>query len=309
MLTRRFALALCLLSLGGCPPTLAGPALLFDPQTDAVLYSEDQDVLWHPASLTKMMTAYLAFEALKSGKLSMDDKLICSEAAHAQPPSKIGLPVGADLALETGLKALLVKSANDVAVMIAEAVAGSQEAFVQRMNETARRLGMTRTRFKNPNGLPDDDQVTTARDMAYLARAIVRDFPEYAYLFALPNMRIGKINLRNYNSLLTTFDGADGMKTGFICDSGYNIVASATRDGHKLIAVVLGERSDPLRDARASELLEQGFRRYGWKAMFGDKLDSLAMAVPASDTPISLRKDICRPPPAKPKRKTRARRR
>jgi D-alanyl-D-alanine carboxypeptidase len=285
----------------------AGPALVFDPQTDAVFYAEDPDALWHPASLTKLMTAYLTFEALRDGKLTLESKINCSENAHAQAPSKIGLPVGAEMSVELALKALLVKSANDVAVMLAEAVAGSEPAFVRRMNEAAQRLGMSRTRFNNPNGLPDDSQVTTARDLAYLARAIIREFPEYASFFALDAVKIGKVRLRNYNSLLRTFDGADGMKTGFICDSGYNVVASATRQGHKLVAVVLGGRTDPERDERASQLLDHGFRRYWWKSMFATKLDSLAMQASLSEEAVSLRSTICsRPRPAKKRTKRRS---
>ncbi len=299
------AVALTGLLASWSAPALAGPALVFDPQTDAVFYSEDPDALWHPASLTKLMTAYLTFEALHDGKLTMESKIACSENAHAQAPSKIGLPVGAEMTVELALKALLVKSANDVAVMLAEAVAGSEPAFVQRMNETAKRLGMSRTKYNNPNGLPDDAQVTTARDLAYLARAIIREFPEYAPFFALDSIKIGKVRLRNYNSLLRTLEGADGMKTGFICDSGYNVVASATRQGHKLVAVVLGGRTDPERDARASDLLDHGFRRYWWKSMFATKLDALAMQASLSDEAVSLRSTIC----SRPRKKRRTRRR
>lgn len=300
------AAALGMLVASWQAPAAAGPALVFDPTTDAVLYAEDSDALWYPASLTKLMTAYLTFEALRDGKLTMQSKLLCSANAHAQPPSKIGLPIGAEMSVELGLKALLVKSANDVAVMLAEAVAGTEEVFVQRMNETAQRLGMSRTRFFNPNGLPHDGQVTTARDLAYLSRAIILEFPEHAHLFSVDTMNIGKVRLRNYNSLLRTFEGADGMKTGFICDSGYNVVASATREGRKLVAVVLGGRTDPERDLRASQLLDHGFRRYLWKSMFGNKLDSLAMQASLSEAPVSLRSSVCAKPRAvkkKPKRK------
>lgn len=247
---------------------MAGPALLFDASNGKVLYAEDQDHQWFPASLTKIMTAYLTFEALKSGKLAPDAKVSCSESAHAQPPSKIGLPVGAEMTVELALKALIVKSANDVAVMLAEAVGGSEAAFVERMNLTAQRLGMTRTRFVNPNGLPAPDQVTTARDLAKLSMAVLRDFPEYAHYWAMPNMQIGKLRLASHNSLLKTFDGADGLKTGFICDSGFNVVASATRDGTRLMAVVLGEPSGQERSLRAASLLEHGFQQFGWKTLF-----------------------------------------
>ena len=156
-----------------------GPALVFDPSDGKVLYAEDADDHWHPASLTKIMTAYVTFEALKEGKLTLDQRIPYSERAQSQPPSKLGLHIGANLTVDQALKALIIKSANDVAVMLAEAIDGSQPAFVARMNRTAHRLGMTRTVFVNPNGLPAPAQVTTARDLAKLARATLKDYPEY----------------------------------------------------------------------------------------------------------------------------------
>ena len=250
-------------------PAAAGPALLFDAADGKVLYAEDHDNQWHPASLTKIMTALLVFEAIREGKLTLETKIGCSELAHSQPPSKVGLPVGAEMTVETALQALILKSANDVAVMLAEAVAGSQEAFVVRMNATAQRLGMTRTVFANANGLPAPEQVTTARDLARLTQAVLRDYPAYAGMWSMVEMRMGKRKLRSHNSLLNNYEGADGIKTGFICDSGFNIVASATRDGRRLVAVVLGEVTGRERSARAANLLEYGFYAHGWKTMFG----------------------------------------
>lgn len=263
-------------------PASAGPALLFDAADGRVLYAEDQDNQWHPASLTKIMTAYLVFEAIKEGRLTLLTKIGCSELAHSQPPSKIGLPVGSEMTIETALQALIVKSANDVAVMLAEAVAGSQEAFVVRMNATAARLGMTRTVFANANGLPAQEQVSTARDLAKLTAAVVRDFPAHANLWSMPEMRIGKRRLRTHNALLNHYDGADGIKTGFICDSGFNIVASATRDGRRLVAVVLGEATGSQRSTRAANLLEHGFQTHAWKIHFGmQSLDTMPVAADA----------------------------
>jgi D-alanyl-D-alanine carboxypeptidase len=257
-------------------PAAAGPALLVDAATGKVLYAEDQDNQWYPASLAKIMTAYLVFEAIGSGKLDLHDKISVSELAHSQPPSRLGLPVGTEISVETALQALIVKSANDAAVMLAEAVGGSHEAFVARMNATAQRLRMTRTHFVNANGLPAPEQVTTARDLARLTIAVVKDFPAYAHLWSMPEMHIGKRHIRNHNPLLHTYDGADGMKTGFICDSGFNIVASATRDGQRLFAVVLGEISGRERSTRAANLLEHGFQTHAWKAFFGaHTLDTL----------------------------------
>jgi D-alanyl-D-alanine carboxypeptidase len=256
----------------------AGPSLLFDVSSGKVLYAEDQDNQWHPASLAKLMTAYLAFDAVKSGKLTLKQKIACSAAAHNEPPSKVGLPIGGELTVDLALQALVIKSANDVAVMLAEAIGGTETNFVAKMNETATRLGMTRTKFVNPNGLPADDQVTTARDLAKLARAIVTDFPEYAHYWSMAQMRIGKIRVRTHNGLLDTVEGADGLKTGFTCDSGFNIVASATRDGRRLVAVVLGDANAADRNTRASSLLEYGFQQTGLTQVFNTQtLDNMPL--------------------------------
>jgi D-alanyl-D-alanine carboxypeptidase len=161
-------------------------------------------------------------------------------------------------------------------VMLAEAVSGSHEAFVDYMNGMAGRLGMTRTKFANANGLPDPVQVTTVHDVGKLAAAILRDFPQYAYMWAMRDMQVGKRHIHTHNGLLTHYPGADGMKTGFICDSGFNIVASATRANHKLIAVVFGEATIQERSLRAANLLEHGFSTYAWKALFGSQtLDTM----------------------------------
>ncbi len=272
------------------PRASAGPVLLFEPATGNVVYSDDADKSWYPASLTKLMTGYLTFIALKEGKVTWETKLVTSEKAHAQPPSKIGLPVGGELPLDQGVRALIIKSANDVAMMLAETVGGSEEAFVAKMNLVAKRLGMSRTNFVNPNGLPDPQQVTTARDMGILARAILRDFPEYTSLFSEEKMYIGRIRLRTHNSLLKTFQGADGMKTGFVCASGFNVVASATRDGKKLVAVVLGETSGLARAQRATSLLDYGFENQLWKAHFDPRrIDTMAMQPQDAGEPQDLR--------------------
>jgi D-alanyl-D-alanine carboxypeptidase len=239
------------------------------------------------------MTAYVTFQALKAGTVTPDTKVTCSRTATLQAPSKLGLPVGGAITLDVALKVLIVKSANDVAVMIAEAVAGSQDAFIARMNEAAQHLGMTRTHFANVNGLPDERQVTTARDLAKLARAIIVEFPEHADLFSSIQVQVGKKTMRTHNSLLVSFPGADGMKTGFICESGFNVVASATRHGRKLVAVVLGEPSVASRNDRATDLLEKGFRRYLWKSVFGTSLDRLAIQASLGDSPMHLRDSVC----------------
>jgi len=273
-----------LLIIAFCPRALAaGPALLFDVSNGKVLYAEDVDNHWHPASLTKLMTAYIAFEEIKSGRLALKSKISCSAAAHKEPPSKLGLPVGSELTVDMALQALIVKSANDVAVMLAEAVAGNESAFVERMNATAKRLGMRRTNFTNANGLPDTEQVTTARDLAKLSRAVITDFPEFSHYWSMPQMKLGKRHLRSHNGLLRSVEGADGLKTGFTCDSGFNIVASATRDGRHLVAIVLGDPSSAERNVRAKSLLEYGFQQQGWAQLFNNKtVDNMPYAPTAS---------------------------
>jgi D-alanyl-D-alanine carboxypeptidase len=288
----RLLAALLPLLLSLALPARAGPALLFDAAEGKIFYAEDPDDQWHPASLTKIMTAYVTFEAIKEGKLSLSSKISCSELANSQSPSKVGLPVGAEMTVEQGLQTLIVKSANDVAIMLAEAVSGSQEAFVTRMNATAARLGMTRTNFANANGLPDPQQVTTARDLARLAGAVLRDFPEHAALWSLLEVRIGKRRLHTHNGLLANYEGADGLKTGFICDSGFNVVASATRDGVRLIAVVLGEPTGRERTQRAASLLEYGFQTRAWQALFNPPtLASMPLAADAKG-PMTMRQAV-----------------
>jgi D-alanyl-D-alanine carboxypeptidase len=265
-----------MLSVLGVQPASAGPAILFEPSNGKLLYTEDADAQWHPASLTKIMTAYVTFQAIKQGKLTLEQKIACSLVATLQPASKVGLQVGAELTVEKALQAVIIKSANDVTVMLAEAVSGSETAFVAEMNATARRLGMTRTNYVNTNGLPDPGQVTTARDLAKLSRAVVNEFPQFASYWTMTDMRIGNRRLGTHNALLKTFPGADGLKTGFTCDSGFNIVASATRDGRRLMAVVLGETSGNERAVRAASLLEHGFQTYGWKELFNQtSIDNL----------------------------------
>ncbi len=289
----RTGLAMAAAALVAAQPSFAGPSIVIDAKSGLVLYSEEAERPWHPASLTKLMTAYLAFEDIRDGKLSLEDRVVSSQQAVIQPPSKIGLPVGAEMRVETALKALIVKSANDVAVMLAEKMAGSEEAFVARMNATAKRLGMTGTTFKNANGLPHPDQVTTAKDMAILGRVLVKEFPDYGELFALPSFRLGKRFLRSHNELLNSFEGADGMKTGFICSSGYNIVTSATRNGRQLIAVVLGATSGSMRKERAASLMEYGFEIYGWKSMFSASLNAYSFEKAAWSGPTDISGSTC----------------
>ena len=264
----KIVLATLLASALSIGPATAGSALVFDQENGHVLYAEDLDAPWYPASLTKMMTAYIAFTAIREHRATKQTKIFISPAAHKMSPTRLGLKAGKDITLDDALRALIMKSANDVAVAIAETLGGSEEAFIKIMNQTAARLGMSHTHFINPHGLPAEMQVTTARDMGLLAQALLRDFPEEAPLYAQTQATIGKITIGTHNALLTGFPGGDGVKTGYTCASGYNIAASATRDGRRIIAIVLGEGSSNARTARAAALLESGFRTYAWKTSF-----------------------------------------
>ncbi len=218
----------------------ARPHILLDAKSGAVLSHQQAFDRWHPASLTKMMTAYVAFDAIKTGEITMGSPVRVSKYALSKPPSKMGFPVGTILNFENALKIILVKSANDIAVAIAESLSGSEIKFARRMNKTARRLGMNNTNFINPHGLHNPLQYTTARDMGLLARALYRDFPQYAHMLKIPVIRFGNKRLKSYNRLLGRFEGTDGIKPGYVCASGYNIAASASRSGRRLIAIVLG---------------------------------------------------------------------
>ena len=258
-----FILVAALLATSGAKLVSANPVLLFEPESGRVLHAEEADRAWHPASVTKLMTAYLTFEAVKSGAVAWDAEVPLSDHARAQPATRIGLRAGIKLNVEQAVRGLVLRSANDFATALAERIGGTEEKFVESMNATAMRLGMTRTVFRNPHGLPDPEQVTTARDLAVLTMALLKDFPDRAEVFSTPTVRIHKGTFHSQNDLLRTLFGADGMKTGFTCASGYNVVASATRDGHRLIAIVLGAVSRQKRSTRASELIEAGFAYLG----------------------------------------------
>ncbi len=214
--------------------------LVIEAESGKVIHAHNAGQPWYPASVTKVMTAYVTLRAVKEGRLTLETPLTVSANASAQAPVKMGFRAGTTVTVDNALKMLMVKSANDIAVVLAEGVAGSVENFADLMNRHARRLGMTQSTFVNPNGLPADDQISSARDLAILARAVIREMPEYDYYWNLPGIRMGKMVQRNYNTLIGRYPGADGMKTGFICASGFNLVASATRDGKRVIAVVLG---------------------------------------------------------------------
>lgn len=252
-------LALMMALLIAVRPAIAIPQLLIDMKTGEVLYEQQAGQPWHPASLTKLMTAYLAFEAVATGRMSLSSPVTMSRNALKAPPSKMGFPVDTALTLEDALYILIVKSANDVATAIAEAVGGSEENFIAEMNRAASRLGLTGTHFSNANGLHDPSQYTTARDMALLALTIRAQYPQYDDMFATRVLLFGKSRLESQNDLLTGYAGSTGMKTGYVCSSGLNIVATADRRGRSLMAVVFGGSSGRERGEMAASLLDRGF--------------------------------------------------
>ncbi len=267
--------------------------LVVEAESGKVLYAQNAGQPWYPASVTKLMTTYVTLRAVKEGRLTLDQPLTVSHNAVAQAPVKMGFGSGTQVTVDNALKMLMVKSANDIAVVLAEGVAGSIENFADLMNLHARRLGMVQSTFVNPNGLPADDQITSARDLAILARALIREFPEYDYYWHLPGIRMGKMVQRNYNSLLGRYPGADGMKTGFICASGFNLVASATRDGKRLIAVVLGAPSSAARALKAAQLLERGFSSSHGLTWLMPSLGTVETVQPINTAPPNLRDEMC----------------
>src|SRR5712672_352995 len=266
--------------------------LVVEADTGKVLQAENATYPWYPASVTKLMTAYVTLKAVKDGRISLDSLLTVSPVAAAQSPSKMGFRPGIQVTVDNALKMMLVKSANDMAVVLAEGVGGSVDGFSAQMNQAAHRLGMTQTNYVNPNGLPAEGQITSARDLAILARAIIRDLPEYEYFVHIPSIRFGRRVTQNFNKLIGRYPGADGFKTGFICASGYNLVASATRNGKRLIAVVLGASSGQMRAVRAAQLLERGFANntLTWLRPSLGTVDNL---VPIDASPPNLRDEMC----------------
>ncbi|SOE16678.1 D-alanyl-D-alanine carboxypeptidase [Hoeflea halophila] len=268
----------------------ANPVIAVDVGSGRVIEHEEAFQRWYPASLTKLMTIYVVFKAVKAGRMSMQTPVTMSVQAAKEPPSKMYFKPGERFPLDSALKYLMVKSANDVAVAIGEAVSGTEEAFVADMNAAARQLGMNSTRFINPHGLPGDGQYTTARDMALLAVALKREFPEFAHYFSYEGFTTGKKNYTNYNLLMGRFAGADGMKTGYICASGFNQVSSATRNGKSVISVVLGAPSQKTRAEVSAELLHKALTTTAWG---GTRLQSLAPYGDGRDRVVDISGEIC----------------
>jgi D-alanyl-D-alanine carboxypeptidase len=276
------------------PSIAASEALLLvEVDSGKVLHAENAAYPWYPASVTKLMTLYVTLRAVKEGRITINTPFKVSANALAQSPTKMGFKVGTVVTVDNAIKMLMVKSANDMAVLLAEGVSGSVDAFADEMNANARRLGMVQSNFVNPNGLPADGQVVSARDLAILARTLIREFPEYDDYWHLPGIRFGKRVIRNYNRLLDLYPGADGMKTGFICASGFNLVATATRNGRRLIAVVLGAPSGSVRAYRAAKLLEQGFNTNTGLNWLIPSLGTVEQLTPVAAAPPNLREQTC----------------
>jgi D-alanyl-D-alanine carboxypeptidase len=281
-------------SIAVASPARAEALILVDADSGKVLRAENATYPWYPASVTKLMTLYMTLSAIRDHRITFDTMFTVSPNASAQSPTKMGFPVGTQVTVDNALKMMMVKSANDMAVLLAEGIGGSVDDFATAMTETAHRLGMSQSNFVNPNGLPAEGHVMSARDLAILARALIHDFPEYSAYWHIPAIKYGRRVVRNYNPLIGRYPGADGMKTGFICASGFNLVATATRGNKHLIAVVLGAPSSPARAVKAAELLESGFTQnpLSWLTPALGTVDALT---PIDAAPPNLKDQMCGP--------------
>jgi D-alanyl-D-alanine carboxypeptidase len=278
-------------------------AIVVDANSGRILYAKNENELRHPASVTKVMTLYLLFEQLDKGRLRLDSKIPVSARAAAQAPTKLGLAAGATIAVEDAIKAVVTRSANDIAVAIAEAIGGDEESFAALMTKTARGLGMTRTHFANASGLPDESQVTTAYDLTLLGRAIQDHFPRYYSYFATRTFVYRGAPIRNHNHLLERVEGMDGIKTGYTRASGFNLLAAVKRNGYRLVAAVLGGRNAGHRDRIMADLIEDRIgecsqiRTAGTIPLpsTGSSMVAVAKATPAPP-PLPTRSERAEPP-------------
>ncbi|MGR9072469.1 MAG: D-alanyl-D-alanine carboxypeptidase family protein [Gammaproteobacteria bacterium] len=264
------------------PSHAIGSAIVIDALTGDIVHETNAERLWYPASLTKVMTLYLTFKSLKSGRIGLEDKIKVSARAAGQPASRLGLRPGETLTVEQAVLAAATRSANDAAVLLAERLAGSELQFAASMNQQAKALGMRDTVFRNANGLPDKMQVTTARDMAILSRALLRDFPRYYKYFSMPKMVHKGKSYTNINPLLKSYPGADGIKTGYTCGSGYNLIGSAKRGGNRLIAVLLGADNPQQRTSEMAGLMNRGFKALAAGSVAGNLAESKSPALKSS---------------------------
>lgn len=278
----------CVASVFAVPMSRAAatPYLVIDAQTGEVIHAQEATRAWYPASLTKLMTLYVTFKAIQDHRVSLETPFVMSRRAAHMPPSKMGFSPGTEVTLDNALKMMMVKSANDIAVMIAEGISGSVEAFAVEMNQTAARLGMTSSHFVNPNGLHDPRHYSSAKDLALVARALLRDFPQYESLYQIGALQLGDSIIPTHNGLLGRYPGADGMKTGFTCPAGFNVVASATQNERRLIAVVLGYPNAKLRTIKVASLFDSAFKSEPTAL----KLKQLEREV---GDPPNMREDVC----------------
>jgi D-alanyl-D-alanine carboxypeptidase len=261
-------------------------SIVVDAKTGEVLYAKRADSIRYPASITKVMTLYLTFEALAAGRLKLDDRVVFSPHAAAQSPTKLGVAAGDSISVSEAMQALAIKSANDAAVAMAEKLGGTESRFAALMTLRARELGMSSTNFTNASGLPDSRQVTTARDLAIMSRAVMRDYPQYYRLFSQQQFTFRGRVMGNHNRLLGRMDGVDGLKTGFTNASGYNLAVSGVRDGRRLIAIVMGGPSGAWRDNNAQGLLLTGFNVMDRRAA-GERIEvAQSMFEPESAGPM-----------------------
>jgi D-alanyl-D-alanine carboxypeptidase len=258
---------------GGAAHAVTSAAIVVDAKTGKVLYSSNADVKAYPASLTKMMTLYLVFEALQSGQLTLTSRITVSAHAAAQPPSKLGLKPGQTISVKDGILALVTRSANDIAAAFGERLGGTESGFAAKMTAKARALGMRNTTFRNASGLPDNAQVTTARDMSILGRALQDRFPTYFAYFKTSTFSYAGQKIGNHNRLLGRIDGVDGIKTGYTRASGFNLVTSVNRSDRRLVAVVLGGTSGSSRDQRMAKLITD----YAGRASTGPRTAALIL--------------------------------
>ncbi|RBP16455.1 D-alanyl-D-alanine carboxypeptidase [Roseiarcus fermentans] len=264
------------------------PYLVADIDSGQVLIQNNATAEWYPASTTKLMTVYVALDAVRAGRLTMETPLVVSARAASQQPSKMGFRPGTEVTLDNALKMLMVKSPNDIAVTVAEGVSGSVEAFAGEMNAAAERLGLHESHFVNPNGLHNANHMSSARDMALIARALLKEFPQEAGLFSIGALQLDQQIIRNHNGLLGRYPGVDGMKTGFTCPAGFNIVATANHSGRHLVAVVFGAPSARLRNQETADLFDRGFAMWGGGSGSLDSLPSSGGSAPSRSANVCL---------------------
>ncbi len=283
---RRLLLAMCALALASATAFAGSASLVLDARTGKVLSSENADTLNHPASLTKMMTLYLTFEALRRGDIDWDSKIKVSRTAAAKPPMKLGLKPGSTITVREAVYAMIVRSANDAAAAMSERLGGSESNFARKMTAKARQLGMSRTVFINASGLPASQQVTTARDMSTLAVALMRDYPREYRLFATPSFTFRGRKIRGHNNLMYRYDGMDGIKTGYTNASGFNLVSSVRVGNRRIIGVVMGGRTARSRDDKMAALLNRqlGKASNGRQFVAAAKTRSAAVEVASAAT-------------------------